>query len=80
LIELLSDQASYLGINGILYQASESDYLNEYAQALAEQKGNPISFIDSYGKSKYTQNILTFGFKLRGDTQLKTLFYGDSTG
>lgn len=79
LIELLSDQASSLGLDNVVSAGSESDYLNEYAQALAEQTGNPISFIDSYGKSKYTQNILTFGFKLRGNTKLKTIMFEDST-
>jgi hypothetical protein len=79
-IELLSDQASSLGLDNMVSSGSESDYLNEYAQALAEQNGNPISFIDSYGKSKYTQNVLTFGFKLKGNTKLKTILFEDSTG
>jgi len=78
-IELLSDQASSLGLDNMVSSGSESDYLNEYAQALAEQNGNPISFIDSYGKSKYTQNVLTFGFKLKGNTKLKTILFEDST-
>ena len=80
IIELMSDQASSLGLDSIISQGSESDYLNEYAQALAEQTGNPISFIDSYGKYKYTQNVLTFGFKLRGNTKLNTIMFNDSTG
>jgi len=80
LIELLSDQASFLGLDNVISSGSESDYLNEYAQALAEQTGNPIQFIDSYAKSKYTQNVLTFGFTLRGNTKLRTIMFNDSTG
>lgn len=73
-IELLGDSLGYT------LPGSESDYLNEFAQALADQNGNAISFIDNYKKSKYTSAILTFGFKLRGDTTFKTLLLNDSTG
>jgi hypothetical protein len=59
---------------------SESDYLNELSQTLSEYNGDPISLINSYAKSKYTQNILTFGFKIKGNTTLETLFLNDSTG
>jgi len=56
----------------------ESDALNEFAQAVAESSGNPIDFIDSYKKS--SENILTFGFKLKGSTTIETIMLGDSTG
>jgi len=55
----------------------ESDALNEFAQAVAESSGNPIDFIDSYKKS--SENILTFGFKLKGSTTIETIMLGDST-
>jgi hypothetical protein len=73
-IELLGDAL------GFTIPGSESDYLNELAQSLAENNGNAISFIDNYPKSKYTSPVLTFGFKLRGDVSFKTLLLNDSTG
>ena len=73
-IELLGDALGYT------LPGSESDYLNELAQSLAEHHGNAISFIDNYPKSKYTAPVLTFGFKLRGDVTFKTLLLNDSTG
>ena len=73
-IELLGD------VLGYTLPGSESDYLNELAQSLAEHHGNAISFIDNYPKSKYTAPVLTFGFKLRGDVTFKTILLNDSTG
>jgi len=61
------------------FSGSESEYLNELAQALAEQNGNAIEFINSYPKSKSAEAILTFGFKLRGNTKLRTVLFNDST-
>jgi hypothetical protein len=55
-IELLGDALGYT------LPGSESDYLNELPQAVAEHHGNAISFIDNYPKSKYTSQVLTFGF------------------
>jgi len=72
-IELLGD------VLGYTLPGSESDYLNELAQSLAEHHGNAISFIDNYPKSKYTAPVLTFGFKLRGDVTFKTILLNDST-
>lgn len=81
LISVLSEQVSSLNIGSTgLASASESEYLNEFAQALAEHNGNAIDFIDSYEKSKYTDAILTFGFKLKGNTKINTLLFNDSTG
>lgn len=76
LIELLSEQTNF----GLSASASESDYLNEFSQALAEQNGDAISFIDSYKQSKYSKSILTFGFKLKGNTKMRTILFNDSTG
>ena len=59
---------------------SESDYLNELTQTLAEYNGDPIGLINSYAKSKYTQSILTFGFKIKGNTTLATLYLNDPIG
>jgi len=56
---------------------AESDALNQYAQALAEQTGNPISFIDSYSQS--SEHILSFGFQLKGDVTLETIMTADPT-
>lgn len=78
LISVLSDQLSFLNIG--TFTGSESDYLNELAQALAENGGNAIEFINSYPKSKSTEAILTFGFKLRGNTKLRTIMFNDSSG
>lgn len=81
LIELLSEQSSFLKLaDGLTVSASESDYLNEFAQALADHNGDAISFIDSYKQSKYAKSILTFGFKLRGNTKIRTILFNDSTG
>jgi hypothetical protein len=57
---------------------AESDALNQYAQALAEQTGNPISFIDSYKQS--SEHVLSFGFQLKGDVTLQTIMMSDPTG
>jgi len=78
LISVLSDQFSFLNMG--TFSGSESEYLNELAQALAEQNGNAIEFINSYPKSKSAEAILTFGFKLRGNTKLRTVLFNDSTG
>jgi hypothetical protein len=59
------------------FEFGESEELNQFAQALAEQNGNPISFIDSYTQS--AEHVLSFGFKLRGNTTLETILLGDST-
>lgn len=81
LIELLSEQSSLLKLaDGLTVSASESDYLNEFAQGLADQTGDAISFIDSYKQSKYSKSILTFGFKLKGNTKIRTILFNDSTG
>jgi len=77
LISVLSDQLSFLNIGS--FTGSESEYLNELAQALAENGGNAIEFINSYPKSKSTEAILTFGFKLRANTKLRTIMFNDST-
>ena len=81
LIDILSDSIGPLNIvPNLMFTASESDYLNEFAQALADTTTNPISFINNYPKSKYSKSILTFGFKLRGDTKIETILLGDSSG
>jgi len=80
LITVLSEQASSLNFGSAgVFSASESEYLNELSQALAEQNGNAIEFINSYPKSKSTDAILTFGFRLQGNTKLRTLMFNDST-
>lgn len=73
-IELLGDSLGYT------IPGSESDYLNELAQSIAEHDGNAISFIDNYPKSKYTKPVLTFGFKLKGNVSFKTILLTDGTG
>jgi len=72
-IELLGDSLGYT------IPGSESDYLNELAQSIAEHDGNAISFIDNYPKSKYTKPVLTFGFKLKGNVSFKTILLTDGT-
>lgn len=81
LLSVLSEQSSFLNLgSSSLFTGSESDYLNELSQALAEQTGNPIDFINSYPKSKFTDVILTLGFKLQGNTKLRTVMFNDSSG
>ena len=76
LINILTDQIDFL-IPKQKFDYPESDSLNELAQELAEYNGNPIDFINSYTKS--SEHLLTFGFKLRGNTTLETILFGDST-
>lgn len=81
LIDLLKDTIEPLNIlPNLVFSATESDYLNEFAQSLAETSQNPINFINNYPRSKYTRGVLTFGFKLRGDVPLETILLKDSTG
>jgi hypothetical protein len=80
LIKVLSESAPFLANMPKDYKLpehGESDALNEYAQAVAESSGNPVSFIDSYKKS--AEHILTFGFKVKGSTTIETIMLGDST-
>lgn len=80
LIDLLKDTIEPLNIlPNLVFSATESDYLNEFAQSLAETSQNPINFINNYPRSKYTKGVLTFGFKLRGDVPLETILMKDST-
>jgi hypothetical protein len=79
LIDLIPSQGSFSSFS-FLSQASESEYLNEFAQALAEQKGDSFSFIDSYSKSKYNEKILTVGLKFNGNTKLKNIMFNDISG
>jgi len=76
LINILADQLSFI-IPKQKFDYPESDSLNEFAQDLAEQQGNPIEFINSYTKS--SEHLLTLGFKLRGNTTLETILFGDSS-
>jgi hypothetical protein len=76
LINILADQLTFI-IPRQKFDYPESDSLNEFAQELAEHNGNPIEFINSYTKS--SEHLLTFGFRLRGNTTLETILLGDST-
>jgi len=56
----------------------ESDVLNQYAQDVAEQIGDPINFIDTYSKS--SEHIVTYGFRIKGDVTLQTIVTSDPSG